>query len=299
MVDDYSSVEVPSLLVNGVRFPDVFPRECVESAIKHRAHDEDLIVCTYPKSGTTWVQYILCYLLHYDEFDGTVAKMNALCPFVDHFGTDKLKPGMMYKQHLPFNPETFNDKSRLIIVVRNPRDVAISFYHFVTLLPPKVPGVPEGANWFKRFSQLFVRGEVWYGDYMEWHRGWLEGARKYGKPENILFVVYEKMKKDPRKELIRIANFLGEEVVELIKDEKVIETILEKTHVRSMKEAVNESYSATLDDESGEIPEVVEFVRKGTVGDHVNYFTPEISKMFDEYIASDPRNREIMDMFDV
>lgn len=35
------------------------------------------------------------------------------------------------------------------------------------------------------------------------------------------------------------------------------------------------------------------------VGDHVNHFTPAISKMFDDYIASDPRNQEFMAMFDL
>ena len=82
-------------------------------------------------------------------------------------------------------------------------------------------GVQKGANWFPRYAELFCRGETWHGCYMEYHRGWLEGIRKYGKPENVLILVYEKIKKDPRGELIRIANFLGGSAAELVKDGKV------------------------------------------------------------------------------
>lgn len=76
-------------------------------------------------------------------------------------------------------------------------------------------------DWFPRYAELFVKGEVWYGDYMEYHRNWFEGIRKFGKPGNVLFVVYEKMKKDPRGEIFRIANFIGGKALDAIKDEEV------------------------------------------------------------------------------
>lgn len=90
-------------------------------------------------------------------------------------------------------------------------------------------GVPKGANWFPRFAELFCKGETWHGCYMEYHRGWLEGLRKYGRPENVLILVYEKMKKDPKGELVRIANFLGGKAAELVKDERVMK-VLEESH---------------------------------------------------------------------
>ncbi|XP_003738074.1 sulfotransferase 1C4 [Galendromus occidentalis] len=299
---DMNSIEVPCRIINGHRSPLMFSPESFDAACKYRAHDSDIVLCTYPKCGTTWVQYMMCNLLHYDDFDGDMSTVKDQCPYLELFGTGNLKPGSFYKIHLPFNSETFNPNARYVFVTRNPRDVAVSYYHFTAIIPPGIPGVPKGAYWFPRYAELFLRGEVWHGCYMKYHRDWLKGLREHGKPENVLILVYEKMKKDPRGELIRIANFLGGRAAELVKDEKVVETILERTSVDSMKESVNKSAASLFKKMNVAVDtpnDSVEFVRKGVVGDHANYFTPEISRMFDEYINSDPGNQEVMELFNV
>ena len=80
---------------------------------------------------------------------------------------------------------------------------------------------PSDVYWFPRYAELFVKGDIWYGDYMEYHRDKLEGLRKHAEPANILYLIYEKMKKDPRGELERLANFLGGKAAEKMKDEEV------------------------------------------------------------------------------
>ena len=80
---------------------------------------------------------------------------------------------------------------------------------------------PKDVYWFPRFAELFVKGEVWHGDYMEYHRDKLEGLKKHGDSKHILYIVYEKMKKDPREELERIATFIGGKAADKLKDQKV------------------------------------------------------------------------------
>ncbi|XP_003738097.1 sulfotransferase family cytosolic 1B member 1-like [Galendromus occidentalis] len=289
-----------SRILHGTRFPTIFKSEYLEEAFAFRPHDDDIVLRTYPKCGTNWVKHIILHLLDHENFDGDIAKAQEACPFLEKSGTKGLKPGSLFMTHLPFNVDTFNPNAKYVIVLRNPRDVAVSFYHFSTRIATASGDFPKGIYWFPRFAELFLKGEIWYGDYMEYHGDMLEGLKKYGRPENILFVVYEKMKNHPREEIKRIAEFIGGKAADSIKDEKILSMILERTSVEFMKERADKLSRQNPDesDEPRRGTQAVQFVRKGVVGDHVNYFTPEIHKAFDDYIASDPRNKEIMDRFE-
>uniref|UniRef100_A0A3B4ANY3 Sulfotransferase n=1 Tax=Periophthalmus magnuspinnatus TaxID=409849 RepID=A0A3B4ANY3_9GOBI len=92
---------------------------------------------------------------------------------------------------------------------------------------------------------------------------------------NILYLFYEDMKENPRREVERIMRYLG-----LSLSDEVISQIVELTSFKSMKENPMSNYSC--------VPKLVfddsisPFMRKGEVGDWRNHFTPEQSKMFDK-----------------
>lgn len=81
--------------------------------------------------------------------------------------------------------------------------------------------MPEEVDWFLPYIKLLISGNMWYGDYFKHVLSWLDGVRDFGKPENVLIVVYEKMKADPRRELVRVAKFLGGKAAEIIEREEV------------------------------------------------------------------------------
>lgn len=82
--------------------------------------------------------------------------------------------------------------------------------------------MPQGFDWFPKFAELFVTRRVWYGDYFEHVLGWLDGIREFGSADNVLWLIYEKMKADPAGEVKRIANFLGGKAQNLLQSEEVV-----------------------------------------------------------------------------
>jgi len=51
-------------LHDGFRMPMGFPVAAFDSAQRYKPRPGDAFVSTYPKSGTTWMQYIVYLLLH-------------------------------------------------------------------------------------------------------------------------------------------------------------------------------------------------------------------------------------------
>lgn len=243
-------------------------------------HPSDLLIATYPKAGTTWTQEIVDLLLH--QGDPEVCSRGPIAirmPFLEIFspppvpsGLDLLKvmpPPRVIKTHLPFQlvPEGFwKNKCKVIYVARNAKDNLVSYFHFDRMNQTQ----PEPGPW-DSYIQKFMDGKLAWGSWYHHVRGYWEEREK----NNILYLFYEDMKENPRREVERIMRYL-----DLSLSDDVIGRIVELTSFKAMKENPMANYTF--------IPMVVfdqtisPFMRKGEVGDWTNHFTPEQSRLFDE-----------------
>jgi Sulfotransferase domain len=161
---------------------------------------DDTFLVSYPKSGNTWVRFLLANLIHPDETVG-FDNINRLLP----------APGVLSKRFLRSLPrprvlkshETFDVRFRKVIyLVRDPRDVVVSEYHFNLKKRYIDPDVS-----LEQFIKRFIAGETSsYGSWWEHAAGWI--AARHGN-SSFLLVRYEDLLADAIGETAKIANFLG------------------------------------------------------------------------------------------
>ena len=161
---------------------------------------DDTFLVSYPKSGNTWVRFLLANLKYPNETVG-FANINRLLP----------APGVLSKRFLRTLPrprilkshEPFDVRFRKVIyLVRDPRDVAVSEYHF-DLKKRYI----EADVTLEQFVKRFIAGETSsYGSWWEHAASWI--AARHGNPA-FLLVRYEDLLSDSIGETAKIAEFLG------------------------------------------------------------------------------------------
>jgi hypothetical protein len=161
---------------------------------------DDTFLVSYPRSGNTWVRFLLANLLYPNETVG-FANINRLLPAPEisskRFLRNLPRPRIL-KSHQPFDARF----RKVVYLARDPRDVVISEYHFDL---KKLYIEPEVT--LQQFVSRFIAGETAaYGSWWEHVASWI--AARQGNPA-FLLIRYEDLIAEPVVETGKIAEFLG------------------------------------------------------------------------------------------
>lgn len=297
--------------VDGLYVSQVFLDGTVRSALSYQPRPDDVFIVTYPKCGTTWMQFIVFCIYNDGETPADMVDFYKRTPFLEMFGAEMAekmpRPGAI-KTHLPYRLQPKSPHARYIYVARNPYDCCVSLYHHTKLFP--VYEFEDGT--FDEFFEMFLRGQVDFGDYFENLLSWYE----HRDDDNVLFLTYEDLKRDPKNGILSVARFLGKEYEDkLLRDPEALEKVLKATSQESMKKfnaefRKLESAIRNLQLENGEPreeqavsdhlksllakPITGDFVRKGVVGDWRNHFSEEQIRRLKDSIAARPKALEVM-----
>lgn len=249
----------------GYLFPDgpLAKDENLKQACQYMPFDDDIILCTYPKTGTTWMTYIIWMILHGAEsFPGMRELSKTLAPYLEQYGTSKieeLKPPRFYRTHLPRGLVKINLKAKYIYTYRRPEDTLVSYYYF-----GKMTETPE--NDFDDFFESFLEGTVPCGNYLD-H---LYKYYVHKDDPNFLFVSYENLINDTKNQFLRVANFLGHDYYrDLLGNDVFLEKVLDSTSFGNMKRNLSIPISLSGGKDTAEM------FRKGVVGEGKDKLTSE------------------------
>ncbi|GMR58203.1 hypothetical protein PMAYCL1PPCAC_28398, partial [Pristionchus mayeri] len=250
--------------------------------------DNDVIIVSYPKSGTTWASELVSAIAHEGDIESIKQiRMDERVPWLE-LDDKNLPEGSplhssrrgkacpsakkrvwfthLHPEYLPLAAK--QGKCKVIYVGRNPKDTAVSFYHFH--LMAKFLGLQTSMTW-NEFFPLFTSGFLCSGN-------WFKHATSYWKfcqenPKTARFLKFEEMKKDLMAEMVSLENFIG---IPLSEDQRV--KVVEHCSFGSMKsnKATNRVGVEMFEEK------ISSFMRKGIVGDWKNYFTVAQNEAFNE-----------------
>jgi hypothetical protein len=185
---------------------------------------DDTFIVSYPRSGNTWTRFLIANLLHPEE-PATFANIESLVPDTEAQSSRRLKriPGPRFiKSH-----EYFDHRyPRVLYVVRDPRDVALSYYDFQRKYRQVEDHYP-----LEQYVSDFVNGRLISADWGTWAENVGSWIATRGNGKKFLLLRYEDMVLDTAGELLRIADFL-----ELRTSPAQLEQVIERSSAERMRE---------------------------------------------------------------
>ena len=234
---------------------------------RHRGlRPEDVMLVCYPKSGSTWLRFVVAQALTSQEID--FDSVGRVSPSLgkQRGAPELFGPGRLVKSHEPWSKIT-RTPTRAIYLVRDGRDVAVSMYFSV-----QRRGAFAGT--FSEFLDLFLAGEV--DNYGSWARhvaGWVRA--RDADPDRVSLLKYEDMHLHGVSAVRAAFARVG-----VVIDDDALTLALERNSVRAMRS--KESRSETIGKRQGKSAEAkaIPFVREGCSGKWVETFDEEQERRF-------------------
>ena len=201
----------------------------------YRPRPTDIVIATYPKCGTTWMQRIVCLLVFKTPAPEPIMEIS---PWIDRRFPEPVEAlaarleaqehRRFVKSHLPFDGLPIYEEVKYIHVARDGRDACMSFHNHTSGFAPQMLDALDRAG---LDDDMVARPYPRYaGDPARYFRRWLrEGVvpgHEDGSPSmsffhferswwdereraNVLLVHYNDLKADLSDEMRRVADFLG------------------------------------------------------------------------------------------
>jgi hypothetical protein len=196
-----------------------------------QVYPDDIFLVSYPKSGNTWTRFLLGNLTNPDE-SITFANVERKVP--DIYAESKMTLKKTPRPRIIKSHECFDPRYRRVIyIVRDPRDVALSAYHY----DRKGRNIPDGFPIDTYITTRFMKTDEYFGTWGEHAGSWLVNSKNIfkisrlnneflgtmgswgenvmswlgarGHDREFLLVRYEDLLEDTQREMTRIAEFLS------------------------------------------------------------------------------------------
>lgn len=230
-----------------------------ENSSQLTIYPDDTFLVAYPKSGSTWLGYLLANYLSNNQCD--MVTRNFWIPDLHvHKDWSKIQRPRYIKSHKPFTSEY----PKVVYLVRDPRSVAVSYYFHCR----KFYQISKNLS-FKEYLHKFNDGSL--NDFLSWNEHVLSWVNN--STYNFLLVKYEDLQENTRQEFLKILNFLNLDI-----EENKIAKAIERSSFSNMKKEwdQNENTNQRLLNSDHNIS----FIRKGKNDEWKDFFDSDLMKQF-------------------
>ena len=235
--------------------------------LRHRGLDaNDVFLASYPRSGNTWVRFILSEILthrvtHFDNVNQVIPEMG-----IHGQARPLLRGGgRLIKTHEPYRKEY----KRAIYLLRDMRDCLLSQY-----AREKELGTVDAPDLDGYLLQFLAGTTTGFGSWQNHVHGWLESP--LARRGDLLVVKFEDMRCSTQEVVAQMLEFLA-----VPTDFQVLQEAIANNTVERMREKENTALKLRKS-----VREEGRFVRKGAVRGWREKLTDAQLRLIDEHAGS-------------
>ncbi|KAJ3682013.1 hypothetical protein LUZ60_014586 [Juncus effusus] len=283
------TIFAPLRQYKGSWYPGEFAATTIAIEDTFKAQETDVILTTYPKSGTTWIKALIFTIMNremysFDKHPLLDYSPHDCFPFLHTLYEGKSVPKKFLESmpnprllatHIPFLtlPSSVSESGcRIIYLCREPKDALVSMGHYMSKIFPDFDVLASVKSMVKMACDgTFHFVSVW--DHMLGY--WNESLKR---PDKVLFLKYEDLHEDTGGNVRRLATFLGRPFNDKEEREGIVGKIMEFCCLEEMKcREVNKTgrHGGDVNFENSA------FFRKGAIGDWKEHIPLELAQRFD------------------
>ncbi|OMO72981.1 hypothetical protein COLO4_27322 [Corchorus olitorius] len=271
------------------------PKEMAKGVMLIHGHlkprPTDVILSTYPKCGTTWLKALAFAIInrssHHDFQNHPLLTSNPhdlLLPLIERYinsvdietlPSPRVCPSHLALSLFPNSMAAASSPCRFVYICRNPKDTFVSMWHFMNKLR-RLKQVPPLS--LEDALDSFSKGVSFCGPYWDHVLGYWKASLE--SPNNVLFLKYEDLKREPSVYVRKLAEFLDLPFSEEEENEGIVEKIVNLCSFENLSNLyVNKNNNINI---KAAGVNTSHFFRKGQVGDWINHLSPEMANAMDQ-----------------
>ncbi|GLU20318.1 hypothetical protein SLE2022_365250 [Rubroshorea leprosula] len=252
-----------------------------------KAQPSDILICSTPRSGTTWLKALAFAIVTRNSFDDSTSPLlskvpHECVPFVEmdlSHGSSARDPEMpLLSTHIPFSslPKSVLESGcRIVYICRDSKDAFVSMFHFARRLQIQRNLEPLSLE---EVFELFCEGKCNYGPQWDHVLGYWRASLE--RPEKILFLKYEEVKEDTAVYVKKLAEFIGCPFSPEEEETGAVEKIVKMCSFENLSNLEVNKTGKHREDTPISIQNNV-FFWKGKIGEWENHLTPEMAARLD------------------
>lgn len=229
-------------------------------------YPDDIFLVSFPKSGNTWLRYIIAYIKYGVDADFSLNDLQSIVPDIYRLKDfiDKMERPRIIKSHDVF----LKAYPKIIYIFRDYLDVLISYFHY-----------QKNLSEFDGTFEAYVKEGVYNKAFGSW-KSHVKAALKFKTdfPERIMIIKYENLKLNFNDEVKNIIGFTR------LNGKVDLNLLHEKVKFNNLREKEN-SNGSIMKNVSGN-----NFFRKGGSNVKSEYYNETLLK----YVFSDT---ELLDLY--